>query len=64
VTDETNLEGNYSFTLEITPDDRWPGYAPDWAGKQKGEPAADLFTAIQDQLGLKLESTEGPSRFW
>ena len=60
VTDETNLQGNYSFTLEFTPDDRWPGYSADWASAQKGEPAPNLFTAIQDQLGLKLESTKGP----
>jgi uncharacterized protein (TIGR03435 family) len=60
VTDETNLPGNYSFTLEFTPDDRWPGYSAGWASAQKGEPAADLFAAIRDQLGLKLESTKGP----
>ena len=60
VTDETNLQGDYSFTLEFTPDDRWPGYSPQWASTQKGEPAPNLFTAVQDQLGLKLESTKGP----
>ena len=60
VTDETNIQGNYSFTLEFTPDDRWPGYSPHWASTQKGEPAPNLFAALQDQLGVKLESTKGP----
>ena len=52
VLDQTGIKGVYAFTLEWTPD---PG---------PGEPAADagmsIFTAIQQQLGLKLEARRGP----
>ncbi|HEX9198832.1 MAG TPA: TIGR03435 family protein [Acidobacteriaceae bacterium] len=57
VYDHTGLTGNYDFTLI---------YAPVRlsAGSEEGtasDPAqASIFTAIQEQLGLKLESTKGP----
>ena len=50
--DETGLTGRYDFILRWTPD---------------GVPAADLnpapgkFTAVQEQLGLKLEPVKGPA---
>jgi uncharacterized protein (TIGR03435 family) len=50
IVDKTGLTGRYDFTLEWTPD----GVAP---SDQSGP---DIFTAIQEQLGLKLESTKGP----
>jgi bla regulator protein blaR1 len=64
VTDKTELAGNYDFKLEWTPDEnsagmmRGPGGdgpapSPDTAG-------TSIFTALQEQLGLKLESTKGP----
>ncbi|MDW5266342.1 MULTISPECIES: TIGR03435 family protein [Acidobacteriaceae] len=52
VIDETNLPGRYDFTLKWTPDNvptNEPGAAP------------GIFTAIQEQLGLKLEATKGPA---
>lgn len=49
VLDKTGLAGLYDFTLEWTPDDSQPG--PN---------APNLFIAIQEQLGLKLESGKGP----
>jgi uncharacterized protein (TIGR03435 family) len=52
VVDETNLPGRYDFTLRWTPDNvptNEPGAAP------------GIFTAIQEQLGLKLEATKGPA---
>jgi uncharacterized protein (TIGR03435 family) len=59
VTDKTGLMGRYDFTLEWTPDPvELPGI-----GDSGPPPPADrpsLFTAIQEQLGLKLESTKGP----
>jgi uncharacterized protein (TIGR03435 family) len=44
VVDMTRIEGTYDFILNWAPDD-----APDYA------PAA-LFTALEEQLGLKLEA--------
>ncbi len=51
VTDQTNLPGRFDLTLRWTPD-TGSAVPPDTG------PA--LFTAIQEQLGLKLESTKGP----
>lgn len=54
VIDKTGLTGSYDFNLTWTPDPPTPEAAT-------AEPAApSLFTAIQEQLGLKLESTKGP----
>jgi uncharacterized protein (TIGR03435 family) len=68
VIDKTGLTGKYSFTLKWTPD---PGQSGMPMGPGGGPPPTDnapapdasgpsLFTAIQEQLGLKLESTKGP----
>jgi uncharacterized protein (TIGR03435 family) len=51
VVNETGLSGAYDFVLDYTPDD--PRYS-DSAGMQS------VFTALQRQLGLKLESRKGP----
>jgi uncharacterized protein (TIGR03435 family) len=53
VVDKTNLRGNYNYTLKWTPDD--------------GQPPADtsgpsIFTAVQEQLGLKLEPAKLPAQ--
>jgi bla regulator protein BlaR1 len=50
VLDQTNLTGGYKFTLKWTPDES-PDPNPDLPG---------IFTAIQEQLGLKLIPTKGP----
>lgn len=57
VVDRTGLEGRWDFTLQWMPDDT------QFAGMKVPRQAADdantlppLFTAIQEQLGLKLES--------
>ncbi|HEX3876533.1 MAG TPA: TIGR03435 family protein [Bryobacteraceae bacterium] len=46
VHDETNLTGEYDFKLNFALDDSGPS----------------MFSAVQDQLGLKLESGKGPVR--
>ena len=56
VVDRTGLEGNYDWDLSWTPAPGEPG--------PRSEPAAagdgiSIFTAIQEQLGLKLESDRG-----
>jgi len=68
IIDKTGLTGNYDFSLKWTPD---MGGGPMMRGPGGGAPGADnasapdtsgpsLFTAIQEQLGLKLESQKGP----
>ena len=59
VQDRTGLTGNYDFNLTWTPDQmpqRPPG-APDLPVDPNGP---SLFTAVQEQLGLKLDSQRGP----
>jgi uncharacterized protein (TIGR03435 family) len=51
VRDETGLSGQYDFELKWTPDSQ--PVNPD-------DPGASIFTAIQEQLGLKLEARRGP----
>jgi uncharacterized protein (TIGR03435 family) len=47
VIDRTGLEGRFDIDLE---------WSPDQAASEK----PSIFTAVQEQLGLKLESTKGP----
>jgi bla regulator protein blaR1 len=69
VIDKTGLAGIYDFTLRWTPDEnqsQGSSGAQGPAGSANGLPSSDptggasLFTAIQEQLGLKLESAKGP----
>lgn len=63
VTDKTELTGNYDFKLEWTPDAGQQGAmrAPGGDGAPVPETTGpSIFTALQDQLGLKLEATKGP----
>jgi uncharacterized protein (TIGR03435 family) len=55
VVDKTGLKGTYDFTL------KWSSglVAPD-AGQESRADTPSLFTAIQEQLGLKLVPTKGP----
>jgi uncharacterized protein (TIGR03435 family) len=54
VVDKTGLASKYDFILRFLPDD-----AP--ASESASDPTAtSLFTAVQDQLGLKLEAGRGP----
>jgi uncharacterized protein (TIGR03435 family) len=55
VHDETNLPGKYDFELNWTPES---GPCPGSSGDNPS-----LFTAVQEQLGLRLDSAKGP-RFW
>jgi uncharacterized protein (TIGR03435 family) len=54
VLDKTGLTGTFDFTLEFSPD----GKGSDDAGELPV--GASLFTAIQEQLGLKLEARKAP----
>jgi uncharacterized protein (TIGR03435 family) len=58
VVDMTGLEGFYEIHLEWTPETlAVPGAAEGAAGAQSGP---SVYTALQEQLGLKLESRKGP----
>lgn len=48
VLDETGLRGPYNFTLDWTPDGI--------SGPTPGATGPSIFTAVQEQLGLKLET--------
>lgn len=48
VIDNTELKGGFDFKLEWSPD------------QTNGSALPSLFTAVQEQLGLKLEAVKGP----
>jgi len=61
VLDKTDLKGVYSFKLEYTdPRFQRPGNGSDPAI----DAPPDIFGAVQEQLGLKLEVKKGRSRSW
>jgi uncharacterized protein (TIGR03435 family) len=53
VVDQTATPGRYDFVLNFTP-------ATDKALPDADDTGPSIFTAIQEQLGLKLESTKAP----
>ena len=59
VVDRTGLTGNWEFELSFSPEQR--GAPPPGADAPVADPnLPSLFTALQEQLGLKLEGTKGP----
>jgi len=68
VVDNTDLKGEYDFKLVWTPQPGEGGAmfaGPGGPGGPEGPPPSDpdgpsIFAAIQEQLGLKLESEKGP----
>jgi uncharacterized protein (TIGR03435 family) len=56
VIDKTGLLGDYDFKLKWSPEDQSNSATDN--GTTDHPP--DLFTALQEQLGLKLEPTKGP----
>jgi len=56
VVDKTGLTGNYDFTLNWNSD----GSVGNFNAPASDASASALSTAIQDQLGLKLEPVKGP----
>ena len=62
VIDRTGLTGNFDLELTYTPD-QMPQFTPPPGAP--GPPPIDpngpsIFTALQEQLGLKLDSQRGP----
>src|SRR5207249_6074133 len=69
VLDNTGLTGSYDFTLQWTAGDESQGPMFKGAGDDQqvtgstpppGSSGPSIFTAIQEQLGLKLESQNSP----
>jgi uncharacterized protein (TIGR03435 family) len=63
VVDQTGLTGRYDFTLNWTPDDSQFGGmgAKVPPPTDSADALPNLYTAIQEQLGLKLEATRAPA---
>jgi uncharacterized protein (TIGR03435 family) len=63
VIDKTGLKGRYDFLMTYAPEGRGfgPGPGPGGAEPPPVDPnTPSLFTALQEQLGLKLEPARGP----
>ncbi len=56
VVNKTGLDGPYDITLRFDPNEFQPAGAPQSADNS----APSIFTAVQEQLGLRLESQRGP----
>ena len=62
VVDRTGLAGNWDFELTYTRERVRRPDVIDAAPAAADPDGASLFTALQEQLGLKLEATKGPVR--
>jgi uncharacterized protein (TIGR03435 family) len=61
VVDQTKLTEKYDFTLKFTPDQsQMLGFGPRPPAAENPDAPPDLFTAMQQQLGLRLESSKAP----
>jgi uncharacterized protein (TIGR03435 family) len=56
VVDRTGIEGRYDLALEWSPEDG----SLNGASNSGQSSAPSIFTALGEQLGLKLESSRGP----
>jgi uncharacterized protein (TIGR03435 family) len=68
VVDRTGVPGLFDFHLEFSPDDTSPFFQSRW--QQLPDTAADdpaagpsIFTALREQLGLKLSPVQAPREF-
>jgi uncharacterized protein (TIGR03435 family) len=72
IVDKTGISGRFNFRLEFAPDQATPRLfrrSGHDAGAGQPATAADpsgpsIFTAFQEQLGLKLDPAKGPSEFF
>ncbi len=55
IVDRTELSGKYDFSLDFTPE---TGNEP----APEGDAAPSIFTAVQEQLGLRLVPDKAPQR--
>ena len=59
VIDRTGIKGMFDFEVEFAVDQSTPGFVADTSPANPTE-GVSIFSAVQEQLGLKLESTKGP----
>jgi uncharacterized protein (TIGR03435 family) len=59
VIDRTGLKGDYDLTFEWSPENH-EGSTLGAPEEKAGMTGANIFEALQDQLGLKLDSVKGP----
>ncbi len=76
VINKTGISGMFDIHMEFAPDEAVPAFMPGgrllgYAGPATAAPpqsdpvgGPSIFTAIQEQLGLRLESTKGPGEFF
>lgn len=66
VVDRTGLQGTWDLTLTFTPDPSQitAGTLAQGVVPQFDPDAPSIFTALQEQLGLKLEPATGPVEVW
>jgi uncharacterized protein (TIGR03435 family) len=58
VVDQTGIEGRYDFVLKWAPDDsQFGGHPP---ASQADVPLPSLFTAIQEEVGLRRDAVKAP----
>jgi uncharacterized protein (TIGR03435 family) len=73
VLDATRLKGKFDFHLEFSPDSRTPGFSPAFSlGVAPAHPDSlalspdtagpSIFSALEEQLGLKLEAARGTTQ--
>ena len=61
VVDGTNMKGRYDISLKWTPETSQAArVSPEGPGPPSPPDQPSIFTAIQEQLGLKLEATRSP----
>lgn len=61
VVDRTGLSGNWNFELTFAAEVPPPGALPPGVDPPAVDPnAPDLFTAVREQLGIKIDSAKGP----
>ena len=65
ILDQTGLKGDYKFTLQWTVDPTLSdsplfGFQGGADASTPDTSGTSIFTALQEQLGLRLESTKGP----
>ena len=64
VVNQTGIAGRFDFRVEFTPDESTPGLFRPQKGNSPEPAAGQTFRdAMQDQLGLRLESAGGPGTF-
>jgi bla regulator protein blaR1 len=69
VINKTGLTGRFDYHLEFAPDETMPGFRDGELSGAPGAAASDpagpsIFTALQQQLGLKLEPAKGLAEFF